>query len=95
MSDPAPEDLQTIIRNCRLGEGCTQTWESLGRMPNPRTRFCNTCNQRVHLATDAATLWTLLKKKACVAIRDDEQTLYLGQAPGGAPYPSTDPLSWE
>lgn len=86
--------MKTLIRNCRLGEGCHQEWDSLQKTANPNMRFCLACRTEVHSTKDTQELWVLLEQGYCVALlSEDLQGLWLG-----GPHQAYDPgpkLEWD
>lgn len=72
--------MKTLIRNCRLGDGCRQDWDALERTAEDGLRFCSACRKHVHRPTDVEDLWSLLELGYCVALvaGDNRQADWVG-----------------
>lgn len=73
--------MRGLIRHCRLGEGCHQTWGSLTTTSEKNVRWCTHCRENVHAVTKASELWNELRMGHCVAILSAEmpkESLWLG-----------------
>ena len=85
-----------LLRNCRLGEGCHRTWDSLQATEATAVRFCSECREKVYYAGSAQELLDHLKLGRCVAftVEKASEEMHLG-GPKHFDYDPGTKLSWD
>ncbi len=60
------------IRNCRFAYKCTKKWSDLRQTQRyiDNVRFCDECEQEVHLCITDAQLSKAIRENKCIAIRE-------------------------
>jgi hypothetical protein len=88
--------MPSLLRNCRLGEGCHRTWNSLQPTADEAVRHCSECREKVYHASSEKELWSHLKLGRCVAITvpNRQKGHFLG-GPRHYDYQPRDLLNWE
>lgn len=66
-----------LIRNCKFKTQCEQRWEVMKLTDDEDVRFCEQCQESVHLCLDDDELGYAMQKNWCVAIfrSDDEDAI--------------------
>ena len=77
-----------LIRNCEFKYACRKTWKSLQKIPGINEaliRFCDDCQQEVHLVeTERSLLWHI-ENNDCVALPFKMTRRYAGLRTVGQP----------
>lgn len=88
--------MPSLLRNCRLGEGCHKTWDSLVGTGETDVRYCSACREKVYKVDSEKELWSNLKLGRCVAllVADNRRGHFLGDM-SYALNETTSLLKWE
>jgi hypothetical protein len=77
-----------LIRNCEFKYACRKTWISLTKITGINEeliRYCDDCNQKVHLVNSSKSLLWHIENNDCVAIPFEMTTRYEGLQRVGQP----------
>lgn len=57
-----------LLRNCKFKFQCDQRWETMQSTDDENIKFCEKCNETVHLCKNPWHLENAIKQNKCVAI---------------------------
>lgn len=67
---------QIKIRNCIFGFKCEANWDEMALTDDDNVRHCDACQKNVYLVDDSSELFDAIKQNRCVAIINDEDSIF-------------------
>lgn len=70
-----------LLRNCKFKFQCDQRWETMQTTDDENVKFCEKCNETVHLCKNPWDLEIVIRENKCVALlekNDDKVPILIG-----------------